>query len=409
MAFDVLNNFKKTFAHTTIVRFLLLKAGIERHPGASKKKLKCGSCKKFLGQSTRLRPLFYCTICGWVHFQCSGLANASEYDKNTFTCTKCKSERIVSSALTENADYRKAQKFYTRIGFPSSYGSVDRLAKETGIRRSTVENYLATNSTFTKFKQARQRFLRFKVQSYRINEIWSIDLADMQSIASENKNVRYLLVAVDTLSRYLRVEPMKDKNASTTKKAFQRMLKLGKKKISPERVWVDDGKEFLGAFKNFCEANKIIVYQTHNEKKSAFAERNIRSLKSLIYKYMNESHTTKYVDQLPNFVKVINGRVNRVTGLAPKNVLNKHTSYLVSLNLNGRLQKPKFKTGDTVRIRRKIETFHRGYKIQFSHEVFRVTEVLTLDPPTYRIVSNDSNEEISGRFYESELVKFLEE
>ena len=78
----------------------------------------------------------------------------------------------------------------------------------------------------------------------------------MQSIASENKNVRYLLVAVDTLSRYLRVEPMKDKNASTTKKAFQRMLKLGTKKISPERVWVDDGKEFLGAFKNFCEANK---------------------------------------------------------------------------------------------------------------------------------------------------------
>ena len=123
MAFDVLNNFKKTFAHTTIVRFLLLKAGIERHPGPSKKKLKCGSCKKFLGKSTRLRPLFYCTICGWVHFQCSGLANASEYDKNTFTCTKCKSERIVSSALTENADYRKAQKFYTRIGFPSSYGS----------------------------------------------------------------------------------------------------------------------------------------------------------------------------------------------------------------------------------------------------------------------------------------------
>ena len=50
----------------------------------------------------------------------------------------------------------------------------------------------------------------------------------MQPIASENKNVRFLLVAVDPLSRYLRVEPMRDKNASTTKKAFQRILKLGK-------------------------------------------------------------------------------------------------------------------------------------------------------------------------------------
>ena len=75
----------------------------------------------------------------------------------------------------------------------------------------------------------------------------------MQSTANENKNVRFLLVAVDTLSCYLRVEPIRDKNASTSKK-LSRVLKLGKK-IFPESVWVDDGKEFIGAFENFCEAN----------------------------------------------------------------------------------------------------------------------------------------------------------
>ena len=108
-------------------------------------------------------------------FNAADLQMPSENDKITFTCTKRKIERIVSSAPTEKSDYRKVQKFYTSIAFPSSYGSVDRLAKETGIRRSTVENYLATNSTFTKYKQARQHFLRLKVQSYRINETWSID------------------------------------------------------------------------------------------------------------------------------------------------------------------------------------------------------------------------------------------
>ena len=231
----------------------------------------------------------------------------------------------------------------------------------------------------------------------------------MQSIANDNKGIRYLLVAVDTLSRYLRVEPMKDKNATATKRAFLKMLKTVRRKAFPEKVWVDDGKEFLGAFKNFCKANNITVYQTHNEKKSAFAERNIRSLKALIYKYMNQSHTSEYIDQLPKLLKFINGRVNRVTGLAPQNVTKDHTSYLVSLNLNGRIQKPKFKIGDTVRIRRKIETFYRGYKIQFSHEIFRITNISTVDPPTYRKVSHDTNEEIQGKFYESELVKFLEE
>ena len=116
---------------------------------------------------------------------------------------------------------------------------------------------------------------------------------------------------------------------------------------------------------------------------------------------MNQSHTSEYIDQLPKLVKVINGLVNRVTDLAPQNVTKDHTSYLVSLNLNGRIQKPKFKIGDTVRIRRKIETFHRGYKFQFSQESFRITNISTVDPPTYRIVSHDTNEEIQGKFYES--------
>ena len=58
-------------------------------------------------------------------------------------------------------------------------------------------------------------------------------------------------------------------------------------KIKPEKVWTDDGKEFLGSFKNFCEQKEIAIYQTRNEKKISFAERNIRSRKSLIYKFLN--------------------------------------------------------------------------------------------------------------------------
>ena len=72
------------------------------------------------------------------------------------------------------------------------------------------------------------------------------------------------------------------------------------------------------------------------------------------------------------------------------------------------MQKPKFAVGETVRIKRNIETFHRGYKIQFSREIFRIDKVLTLNPPTYRVVSHETGEEIVGRFYESELTKFSE-
>ena len=57
------------------------------------------------------------------------------------------------------------------------------------------------------------------------NEIWSLDLAYVDKLAKYNRGVRYLLVAVDCLSRYLRVEPLKTKYAKETAEAFKKMIK----------------------------------------------------------------------------------------------------------------------------------------------------------------------------------------
>ena len=52
------------------------------------------------------------------------------------------------------------------------------------------------------------------------------------------------------------------------------------KKKQPEKVWTDKRSEFKGDFKKFCEKKGIHLYTTESETKSAFAERNIRSLKN---------------------------------------------------------------------------------------------------------------------------------
>ena len=80
---------------------------------------------------------------------------------------------------------------------------------------------------------------------YDINEIWSIDLAYVDKLAKYNKDIKYLLVAVDCMSRYLRVQPLKSKCATTTAEAFSQMIKTEK----PKEVWVDKGTEFKGSFK----------------------------------------------------------------------------------------------------------------------------------------------------------------
>ena len=81
---------------------------------------------------------------------------------------------------------------------------------------------------------------------------------------------------------------------------------------------------------------------------------------------MHEHDQSRYFDKLEQFVTIITNRVNRITKLAPVSVSQKDVNYLVSLCHTNAQKKPKFKIGHQVRIRRKIDTFHRGYKIQFT-------------------------------------------
>ena len=282
---------------------------------------------------------------------------------------------------------------------PASYGSTKRLHTQSKLSLGKVQSYLETKPSFTKYRSIRLKFPRLKVFVKDINKIWSLDLAHVDKLAKYNRNIKYILVAVHCLSRYLRVEPLQTKYATETAEAFQEMIKIRQ----PEKVWVDDGKEFLGAFKQLCNKRGFHLYSTFSAKKSAFAERNIRSLKEIIYRYLEEKWTYSYIDQLDQFVKTINSRVNRVTKLAPNKVTKKDVPRLVSLTAQtSTTQKPKFYVGDFVRIVKKDKAFRKSYKQSFTDEVFEITGLPTLNPPTYSLV-DAVNETIQGKFYQPDL------
>ena len=294
-------------------------------------------------------------------------------------------------------DVRKLDKLY--LNGPASFGGAKRLQDLSKLSMKKIKMYLETKPSFNKYRSRRLRFPRLKVVVNDINEIWSVDLAYVDKLAKYNGGVKYLLVAVDCLSRYLRVEPLKTKYATETAQVFKKMMKHKQ----PEKVWVDDGTEFLGAFKALCTERRIHLYSTFSEKKSAFAERNIRSLKNIIYRYLEEKWTFSYLDKLDAFVKTINSRVNRTIKLAPNKVTKKDVPRLVSLTANTtNSQKPKFYIGDFVRIVKKEQTFGKGYKQSFTDEIFEIASIPTLHPPTYSLIDADK-EVIQGKFYQPEL------
>ena len=50
-----------------------------------------------------------------------------------------------------------------------------------------------------------------KVYSSFKDNVWGVDLADMQLISKYNKGIRYLLFALDLFNTYAFVVPLKDK------------------------------------------------------------------------------------------------------------------------------------------------------------------------------------------------------
>ena len=183
-------------------------------------------------------------------------------------------------------------------------------------------------------------FARFR------NETWCMDFAYVDILAKENDGVKYLLVRQDLFNRTINAEGMKTKTSQETLKAFSSMIT---KRNRPKRIWVDKGIEFAGACKKFCTAEGIQVYSTISETKAAFAERTVRSLKNILYRYM-EDYEYKYIHKLPQFITTLNSIRNSLIDMRPNTVKNcDFISILYSKPLR-EFKKPAFIISDRVRI-----------------------------------------------------------
>ena len=78
--------------------------------------------------------------------------------------------------------------------------------------------------------------------------------------------------------------------------------------------------------KSWLQGNDVEMYQTHNEGKSAVAERIIRTLKNKIYKYMTSTSKIVYIDKVDDIIIGINNTYHRNFKMNPVDV--KSSTYI---------------------------------------------------------------------------------
>ena len=201
---------------------------------------------------------------------------------------------------------------YTRSG--AAYGLERNLMKACNQSVSKVRHFLHSNTSYTKVTLATGKFKRMKTLAGFKKELWCMDLAYFHKLAKDNNGLKYLLFRQDLFDRTVDAKEVKTKVSKETVRAF---LTTITKKNRAKSVWAEKGTEFAREFKKICHAEGIQIYSTMSGIKAVLPERTTRSLKNILYRYMEDT-AYKCIYKLTQFVTTLNSRRNCSIDLIPK-------------------------------------------------------------------------------------------
>ncbi|KAL3075505.1 hypothetical protein niasHS_012012 [Heterodera schachtii] len=270
-------------------------------------------------------------------------------------------------------------KMYNDPSSPAAFAGVTALWKEARktikhLRKKDVQHYLDGHRTYTLMRPRRVHFPRAKTVAAGFMTDVQVDLADFQALSRHNRGHRYLLVAVDVLSKRLFVVPLKNKRAEEMLEAFNKLI--DQMPMVPHRIFSDKGTEFKNRLmKEFFEEQEIEKHEpVHSSVKASVAERAIRNVKQRLYRYFAEKETLNWVDAVQKIVDGINSSPSRV-----------HDEF--------------------VRMSREKGQFEKGYLPNYGDEILEIDEVLKAVRPIRYKLRDEHGEKFKGSFYEQELAR----
>ena len=301
---------------------------------------------------------------------------------------------------------------YHTPGHPTAFSSPDTVAKFHGISKEKAKRFLQESDTYVLHREYKRPHTFNPYYIYERRKLIQGDLIEIRELKGENDGINYLLLLIDVFTRKIWVYPLKRKTGADVSSVFRQWIDILDQ--TPETIMTDAGKEFWNRpLRALLDSHNIKLQLATGTCKAAYAERANKTLQVLIYKYLTQNETLRYIDVLPDLVASYNRREHRsLQNLSPNEADNRQNELQVRNIAIDRFQKvkrktPKFKIGDMVRIKtdaKQISNARRAYAEQFHGEYFRIIRINKRLPiPLYYIKSMDSGEIIEGGFYANEL------
>ena len=227
--------------------------------------------------------------------------------------------------------------------------AIKKLALAANITETEAKNYLSKQPIWQIYLPAPKIIRRPKFDITIPNKAHQADLLYLP----HDNNYKYALTVIDVASRYKEAEPLKNKQASTVAKAFNKIYKRSLLTF-PETLMVDPGSEFKGDVIKLMKEHNVTIrtgkVEIHRDQ--ALVERFNRTLSEQLfsYQYFQELKTgetnREWVKRLPKVINKLNNTVTRLIKLKPIDAIKMPT---VSSESQHVINKPTLELGTSVR------------------------------------------------------------
>ena len=313
---------------------------------------------------------------------------------------------------------------YNETGTAGAFYGIEkfyRAVKKDGkykVSRKQIKNFLLANQPYTLHRGVKRKFSTRKVIAPFAGYQVDLDCAYMTEYTEDNEGFGYFLAGIDCFSKLAYTVPLKSLKGSEVSKAVEILLNKFPYKFLKARS--DIGSEFKSKLTQnvFKKLGIEHFYSYNTSTKASLVERLIKSLKSLLYRYMSTANTHKWVDQIENITNTYNNSYHSTIKRSPASVTkaDEHTLWkriydapIKSTKVRQKLLPAKhlLKLNDTVRLSSVKGKFDRDFHQHWSREHFLVSELLFKQGiPVYKI-KDLKNEPIIGTFYHDELQRII--
>ena len=170
------------------------------------------------------------------------------------------------------------------------------------------------------FEHARPQPRALVARYGRATDVNAVHQADLLELPQDPDGSRYALVVVDLGTRRVAARPLAVKTAAATKQALQHIYDNDPVLKPPQRMEVDAGREFAGAFKTYLDrAGTVVRYGEpgrHRQQALVESVNGILGRAIWIFQSGREMRSgrpdRRWADKLPEFVEAINEELERL-------------------------------------------------------------------------------------------------